>query len=143
MTSPGGYCTLDDIKARYEISVIDRICFDGETESVDYTKLVRAIEDSAGEIDSYISTKYPVPVTPVSILLRNINIDFALYATALTCDKMFDELERRCDAWRKHLIMIAKGQAGLGIREDASTSDPAPAEGTGAASASTTRTYRV
>jgi phage gp36-like protein len=84
-----------------------------------------------------------LPLNPVPSILKTINIDLALCATALTSDKMFDELERRAENWRKHLIMIAKGHAGLGIHEDASTDDPSPATGTGASTGMFAKVVRI
>jgi phage gp36-like protein len=77
-----------------------------------------------------VSARYPLPLNPVPTILRNINVDLALYAAALTSDKMF-ELDRRAENWRKHLTMLAKGHAGLGIH-DPTPGDPTdPVPGTG------------
>jgi phage gp36-like protein len=137
------YATRDDVLARYEAETVDRVCWEKDTSAPDYTKLDRALEDSAAEIDSYVSTRFPVPVNPTPLILRNINIDLALYSAALTADKMFEELQRRADSWRKHLAMIAKGQAGLGVREDSSPNDPSPAEGTNVGAGNIVKSIRV
>src|SRR5262249_48232723 len=128
---PLSYATREDVLARYQADVVERICFDNDTDEADLDKLDRALEDAAAEIDSYVSTRYPVPVNPVPLILRNMNVAGGLYWGALTADKLFEELARRAENWRRHLIMIAKGTAGLGVREDSSPSDPSPAEGTG------------
>jgi phage gp36-like protein len=129
MALPDSYASIDDVKARYEADVINRICWDEGTQSADLNKLARALIDSGSEIDSYLSARYAVPISPAPAILRNMNVDLGLYATALTSDKMFEELARRAENWRKHLVLIAKGQAGLGVREDASDNDTEPAEG--------------
>jgi len=131
MPAPVAYATLADVQARYEADVINRICWDGDEEAVVLAKLERALEDAASEIDSYLSARYAVPINPAPAILRNMNVDLALYSTALTADKLFEELSVRAENWRKHLVLIAKGQAGLGIREDASTEDGEPVAGTG------------
>jgi phage gp36-like protein len=153
--APGAYASSEDVKARYAQDVIDRICWDpagdppddapegSEAGGPDYTKLDRALIDAAGEINSYISARYPVPVDPAPILLRNINVDLALYATALTADKMFDELAVRAENWRKHLVMIATGKAGLGVTETQSDTDSSPAAGTNSSSGMSARSVRV
>ena len=143
MDYPASYATTDDVLARYESNVIERICWDDDADSADLTKLQRALEDSASEIDSYVSAKYTVPISPIPAILRNMNVDLALYETALTADKLFEELSKRADNWRKHLQLIAKGQAGLGMREDATTDDNSPADGTGSSSGMFARVTRV
>ena len=143
MADPAAYATVDDVLARYEQDVVDRICYDTVQEQPDYARLERALEDAAGEIDSYISARYPVPVTPAPALLRNINVDLGMYSAALTADKLTDELSARAENWRKHLVLIAKGQAGLGIRENASLTDTVPAGGTGVISGAFARSQRV
>src|SRR5215472_15418805 len=140
---PMAYATRDDVLARYQADVVERICFDNDIDEADLDKLERALEDAAAEIDSYVSTRYPVPVNPVPLILRNMNVDLALYSAALTADKLFDELSRRAENWRKHLVMIAKGTAGLGVREDSSPTDPQPAIGTGSSTAMFVRSQRV
>jgi phage gp36-like protein len=137
------YATQANVLARYEADVVNRICWNNATEAPDLAKLDTALEDTAAEIDSYVSARYPLPLNPVPSILKTINIDLALYATALTADKMFDELERRAENWRKHLVMIAKGHAGLGIHEDASTDDPSPAIGTGASTGMFAKVVRI
>jgi phage gp36-like protein len=137
------YATKDDVIARYEQEVVDRICWDKTSDSADYDRLDRALEDASAETDSYVSTRFPVPVNPTPLILRNINIDLGLYSCALTADKLFAELERRADNWRKHLVLIARGQAGLGVREDQSPTDLAPAEGTSVGTGMIVKSVRI
>jgi phage gp36-like protein len=139
----GAYAALSDVQARYEAAVIDRICMDTESDEPDYTKLTQALADASTEIDSYVSTRYPVPMNPVPTLLKTICIDLGLYYCALTWDKLTDEIKARADNWRKHLVLIAKGQAGLGVRVDQETDQTVIPEGTGSQSALTARAVRT
>lgn len=137
------YATRDDVIASYERAVIDRVCWDNNTKSANYARLDAGLESASTEIDSYVSARFPVPVTPTPAILRTINIDLGIYYTALTADKLFDELRMRADNWRRHLVLIAKGQAGLGIHQS-DTSDPTlTAEGSSTATGMFARSERV
>jgi phage gp36-like protein len=137
------YADKDDVLARYEEDTIDRIVWDKVTDAPNYTRLDSALEDASAEIDSYVSTRFPVPVKPTPLVLKIIAIDLALHSCALTADKMFEELERRADNWRKHLAMIAKGQAGLGVRENQEPNQASPSEGTGVQTGFAVKSLRV
>lgn len=143
MTTPNAYALTSDVTAIYQQETVDRLCFNKTTNAPDYDKLQIALYNSATEIDSYLSTRYPVPVTPTPQILRQINIDLGIYYLALTVDRLTNEISKRADDWRKWLVMASKGLVGLGVREDASTTDPAPAEGTGTQTGMTGPSQRV
>lgn len=48
-------------------------------ESEGYRRVVRALESATNLIDSYVQTRYPVPLTPVPPVVRDKATDIALY----------------------------------------------------------------
>jgi len=137
------YATTDDVLALYPEDTINRLCWNKQSNLPDYDKLQIALYNAATEIDSYLSTRFPVPVTPTPQILRQVNIDLSIYYLALTIDRLSNEISKRAEDWRKWLVMVAKGQVGLGVLESDSNSDSTPAEGTDTMSGVTGKSVRV
>lgn len=156
---PYTYATVDDVKARYDADFLDRIVFDKTAQQANYDRLADSLEDATGEIDSYISAVYQVPLSPVPNLLKRMCMDMAIYHTAITADRMTEELGIRYKQWLTHLDKIANRKVGLGIAAGQPVLDAngqpvtdasgtpvvaaAPTQGTGANVASSGRTIRI
>ncbi len=107
------YCTQDDLEEKYGA---DRLAsyadYDGDgdadTETVD-----GAIEDAQSEIDSYLQTRYAVPVDPVPTVLRVQTAKLAMHNLALQRDSVTEDLQQA----RKDVIswckQVAAGQVTL------------------------------
>lgn len=151
-TYPYTYATIEDVQSRYDSTFIGRLCLDDESRNPDFDRLTMSLEDATGEIDSYLTGGgYTVPLDFVPALLKRMCIDIAIYHTAITSDRMTDQIQLRYDGWIKHLCMIAKRQVALGIAVGQTSTDTAgntitataPTEGTGIGSASFARAVRV
>jgi len=136
------YATKDDVIAIYEQGLLDRLVMDRMTKQSNYARLDVALTNAATEIDSYVSTRYPVPITPVPAILKQINIDLAIDYLALSADRMTTEIAARAAQWRSWLVLCAKGQVGLGLLVDTTSGDPVIPEGTGVATAIFARAIR-
>ena len=141
------YATVADVRARYDNAFIDRIIWDDDAEVADEMKMTRALEDATSEIDSYLTAKYSVPLDPVPHLVMRMCVDIAMYHTAVTAAKMTEQLGERYKGWVAHLLNIAKGVLGLGIRTTQTPAGETPATqppvGTGAAGAISGMTIRT
>lgn len=84
----------------------------------------RAIEDAQAQLDSYLATRYKVPLAVVPTVIRNYTCDVARYL--LDKDKPREEVTRRRDLVFYYLKDLAAGKASLpGIVDgtDGSTTD--------------------
>jgi phage gp36-like protein len=140
------YATRSDIQALYEQVLVDRICWQKQSNAVDYSKLDAGLANAATEIDAYLSTRYTVPVSPTPPVLKQMNVDLGLYYTAPSADKLFDQLQTRVDYWRTMLTNIARGYVGLGIptsTDDGGSGSDTPPTGTGTQTGNFARAQRI
>lgn len=123
------YATRADVQAAYDQVMLDRLCMSGEDNLPKLSMIDTGLDDASAEIDSYVSTKYAVPVTPTPRILKRMCMDMAIYHIAFTHDRLTESMCERYKSWCKHLDGIGKGLIGLGVREDQSDVDPVPAVG--------------
>ena len=86
--------------------------------------LDQALQDAADEMDSYLASRYQMPLSGTPTVLVRLNCDMARYL--LWSDHMSETIATRYDAAVALLKAIAAGKATLGL--DA-TDTPAPVEG--------------
>lgn len=124
------YATAADITELYgpdALYVADR---DGdgvaELEAVD-----RALADAGYEIDSYLATRYPLPLPAGTDtrILRRIAVDIAVYGLAQSRAVLTDELRRRYEDAVGSLRRIADGRQALLLPAPAAGEDGASADG--------------
>ena len=116
------YCTIDDIKDQIDEAILIQLTDDEGTGSVNETRVSAAIAKADGEIDSYLSGRYTVPLSPVPEIVEKFSVDISiwnLYARRSIVEEM---REKRYNAAVKLLISINKGDATLGV-------DPEPSGG--------------
>lgn len=111
-----GYSTENDIiKALPEETLIE-LTDDNESQSIDSPKVVEAISKADGEIDTYISNRYPLPLSSVPAILRGFSVDIAIY---LLYKRKVEEIpETRRTAYKdaiKTLVRISDGKMDLPI----------------------------
>ncbi len=83
----------------------------------------RALVEAAYEIDSYLATRYALPLPPgtqVSVL-RQLAVDIAVYRLAQSRDVLTEELRRRYDDATASLRRIADGKQALPPPDPATT----------------------
>lgn len=81
--------------------------------------LTRVLADADAEIDSYLSGRYTLPLSPVPARLPALACDIAryrLYATQAT-----DEVRNRYQDAIKFLTLVAKGEVELGTNTPVAT----------------------
>lgn len=106
------YATQADITTIYSedaLYVADR---DGDG-VVDAPAVERALSSASDEIDSYLGTRYPLPITDPPGLLIQFCVDIAIYRLASSRDVLSEEHRRRYEDTLKHLALISSGKAVL------------------------------
>ena len=143
------YATLADVVQIYTQELVDKIAWDVDSSAVNAAAVTRALEEASAEIDTHISSRYPIPVHPTPPILRKLCVDIGVYNVAFGYSRRTDEMRLRYDDAIKMLIRIADGRAGLGLASPVSTADPdggtnsGPAPGTGVMTFGSIRTRRA
>ena len=130
------YCTQSDLEDRYGADRLASLAdYDGDG-SGDADTVGGAIDDAQAEIDSYLQTRYSVPVDPVPNVLRVQTAKLAMHYLALQRDSVTEDLEQA----RKDVIswceQVAAGQVTL-------AAETTPKESEGAARVSLNGKDRV
>ncbi len=120
------YCTLDDLLKQVPEAVLISLTDDEGTGAINQAVVDQAIQAAQDEADTYIGTRYPLPLSHVPGIVKKLTADIALYN--LFARRGFDSGEnsadnvivRKYDGAIKLLSSIAKGAVGLG------TSEPPP-----------------
>ncbi len=85
---------------------------------VDESVVARAIADADATIDSYLQTRYSVPLSPVPDKVRLISVDLAIYNVfsrrSLDPPEVRKDRKKDAMAWLK---MVAEGKISLGSDE--------------------------
>jgi phage gp36-like protein len=106
------YATQSDIVLLYGANAL--VVADHDRDGVPDTDAVtRAIEAAGGEVDTYIGTRYRLPLHEVPTFLRQLTVDIALYRLALAADVATTEHRTRYEDALGHLKLIGAGKAGL------------------------------
>jgi phage gp36-like protein len=80
---------------------------------VDTVAVDRALASASAEIDSYLVTRYGLPLHETPAILRQHCVDISVYRLALSADVLSEEHRRRYEDAIAHLKLIAAGKAGL------------------------------
>ena len=111
---------LDDISEAQLIQLTD----DEKTGSINAARVSKAIDDSEGEVNSYIAVKHSVPLSaPIPAEVKRLSKDIAVYHLFGRRQRAPEDVKKRYDDAIAKLKDVAKGLATLGI-------DPPPAEST-------------
>lgn len=116
------YCIQADVQEQLDEERLIQLTDDEGAGVVNADRVDRAIADADAEIDSYLSKRYTVPLSPVPVLVRMLSVDLAvwnLYSRKGVEDPVRKE---RYQARVKLLQALGEGKATLGV-------DPEPGEG--------------
>ena len=111
------YATQADIEAIYSLNALYVADRDGDG-NVDSAAVDRALSSASDEIDSYLATRYPVPLAEVPGIVTQYAVDVALYRLALSAEVLTEELRRRYEDTIAALKRIAKGEQALVLPVD-------------------------
>lgn len=91
--------------------------------AIDATVLARALDAADGEIDSYLASRYTLPLASVPVILRDCAVDIARYRLhdRGVPDRVKDEYKNRI-AWLRD---VAAGKASVGLAPESLTPNSA------------------
>lgn len=103
------YCTRNDLVERFGENVVADLEY-GRPNAV-----TEAIDDASGTIDSYLGSRYPLPLTVIPTVLKRIARDLVRYGLDIDPD---ETIQKRRDESIKFLTALAKGDVSLGVATD-------------------------
>lgn len=112
------YASAKDLRDRYpERDLIQLTDEDGET--LDCSRLTRALDDASAEIDGYLQGRYSLPLHQAPEHLALLACDIAMYRLQVLrpLGDIEDARARYEDALR-YLRQVARGEVQLGLSED-------------------------
>ena len=117
-----GYCVQADLEAAISAETVAQLADDDADGVADEAVVARAIADADAEINSYLSARYTVPLSPVPALAKKLSIEISVW-NLYGHRRLVDELSKqRYDAAVALLKLVAKGDATIGV-------DPEPSGG--------------
>lgn len=120
----GGYATPADILASAPSRLVAHLT--GSSEPSD-DALTKALESAAGDIDSYLSNRYALPLPSVPLKLRDVAIDIALYKLLrLRPLGDIDDTRKRYEDAIRFLERVSEGKVGIGLPTAEEGTEPEP-----------------
>lgn len=133
------YCTIEDIKALLPEADLVQLTDDEGAGTINAQRLEEAIAQADADIDSYLSAKYTVPLTPVPAVAKKLSVDIAVYN--LYSRRLEGIPETRSDRY-KNAVRMLEGMAKGTISVGAETA-PSPAGDAGGPGATRTADERT
>jgi phage gp36-like protein len=115
-----GYCTVQDMVDRYGQAEMAAITDRSAGVTLDEVVAQRAVDDASSEMDSYLASRYRLPLTAAPVVLSVVCADIARFL--LYKDQPLEEVRKRAEDARAWLKDLAKGYASL----DLGPEQPAP-----------------
>lgn len=109
------YASDADIIALHSEETLNRLADLDGNGTRDAAKVDRALDDAAALIDGYIGQRFPLPLSPVPAVLKNLSIDIAVYRLATDAGLLAEDMRRRYDDALAFLRDVAKGIATLPV----------------------------
>ena len=106
------YCTVNDLVVRFGEREIINLSAPGQ-QAINNAVIDKAIADASAEIDSYFSSRYQLPLTPIPTVLARTCANMARYY--LYNDKMNDAVKVSYDGSIRFLRDVSKGVVSLGV----------------------------
>ncbi len=107
------YATQADIIERYGEDVLYALADRNRDGTLDEEAISRALVDATAEIDSYLASRYPLPLSATPKIVVILCVDIALYR--LSPDHVTEERRKRYEDAVKMLRLISDGKVSLGI----------------------------
>jgi len=111
------YCTVTDIQDQIEESQLIQLTDDEGAGEVAESRVLKAIADADEEINGYVGSRYPVPLSPVPPVVRKLSVDIALYNLYARRDQCPDARKDRYKNAIAFLNQIALGRPSLGVSD--------------------------
>ncbi len=120
------YCSYSDVERRIGAADLATLAdYDGDG-SPDADVVAAAIQDACSLIDSYLSVRFAVPVSPVPDVLRTRTVNLAVYFLRLGRDSATEDARRQYEDDLAWLREVVQGDVSLGIEPSAAEGDRTP-----------------
>ena len=120
------YATETEIDTRRGTRLLDIIADTENTGDRDTDAIARGLSTATSKIDSYLSARYPVPLTTAPDFIVGYCCDMAIYEVASGADVLTEIIETRNADAIAHLRLIAQGKADLGLPETGQVKTESP-----------------
>jgi len=107
------YCTEQDLIARFGEEELLQLTDRQGLGTIDPDVLEQAMADADDEINGYLASRYPVPMSPIPRVLRRIACELTRYY--LYKDGPTELVEARRKRAVEFLEQVSKGRASIGI----------------------------
>ena len=108
------YATVDQLVRQFGQREVIALSDRENTGEMDETVLGDALDNASSEIDSYLASRYAMPLNPVPKMLSSLCGDIARYRLCSGETRMTEEIEKRYKAATDFLKQVASGVAVLG-----------------------------
>lgn len=109
------YAARQDIVDRIGIDELHVLADRDRDEIVDEASITQALLDASTTIDTYVSRRYPVPLSPVPGIAKTLCVTIAVYFLADRAGAVTEERRKRYEDAIKLLERMASGEVGLGV----------------------------
>ena len=109
------YATQEQIVERYGADAVTLLADRDGDGQPDAEVVAQSLDDATAEIDSYLATKYDLPLPRVPEVLVRICVDIAVYRLAPEIAEQTDERRLRYEDAVRLLKSLAKGETSLGL----------------------------
>ncbi|ASX25874.1 gp436 family protein [Candidatus Williamhamiltonella defendens] len=124
------YATLEEMTHRYGEDFLYTIADRNNDDRVDMTAVEHALSDASGLMDSYLSTRYALPLMHFPDLLKRLCVDIAVYWLARDGGGTTEEKRQRYEDAVAWLERLAQGKTELHITgSESETQTPTRTEG--------------
>lgn len=124
------YALIADINTIHGSDLLLRIADRDGNETVDTDAVNLALESASSEIDSYIGTRYDVPLPTPTQMVKQVCIDIAVYRLALSATALTDEMRKRYEDATAWLKAVSKGEAAILPPDGSGNGDEEDEDGT-------------
>lgn len=110
------YCSINDMVSRFDLNELIQLTDSSGTGTVDTDVVDAAIKDASDTIDSYVGSRYPLPLAVVPSGLTRICANIARYN--LYDNSVTEVVKNNYTDAIKFLTAVAKGDIRLGLSVD-------------------------
>ena len=111
------YATADNIVVLYGADVLDAVAARDNSGRQSPEAVTAALDAASAEIDTYLGTRYTVPLTTVPPYIRQICVDITVYRLALDVGPRTEEMRLRYQDAIEYLKSISAGSMDLPITD--------------------------
>ncbi len=124
------YSIQDDLLEQISEDLLIQLTDDAGGGTVDTSVVDRSIADADAEIDSYCATRYPVPFSPVPVMVRKTSVDIAIYNLFARRRGAPEDRQERYNNAVRWLKDVSRGLISLGANAPNTDDEAGPAAST-------------